>query len=198
MTTEPILLDVPGALKTWVPIVLGALVAFAGLVKFVRDWRHERRQDDVEARRRADRVTAFAGLEEDPDLIAQNPAYPNVPYGRGSAAYRRWVVSVTNGSDQPIYNCFVVVGAPHGPLRVNVLSFGTVGAGVTSAFPQQHANVQVPGNVISGLGLRLLLTDTHGRHWQRRDDGQLSRLTTRPNEIAEAEFEQYLRADGAE
>jgi hypothetical protein len=102
-------------------------------------------------------------------------------------ATRRWVIIVSNASDRPIFDCQVIARAPHGPLVVNALDFGTVGPGLRD-WRRQTWNLAVAGNVVSGVSCRVLFTDAEGGHWERGPDGSLATLAATPSTVAQREF----------
>ncbi|MDQ6839409.1 MAG: HNH endonuclease [Actinomycetota bacterium] len=106
-------------------------------------------------------------------------------------ATKRWVIVVANTSDRPIFDCQVIARAPHGPLVVNALDFGTVEPGARE-WHQQTWNMAVAGNVVSGVSCRVLFTDAEGRHWERGPDGSLATLSEAPATVAQRALAEYV------
>jgi hypothetical protein len=140
--------------------------------------------------------TELHSAQEDWDELGDRP--PDGSYDADDPlSTKRWIVVVSNSSERPIFDCHVILRAPHGPLKINALEFGTVAPGARR-WPMQTWNVQVPGNVVSGLTTRVLFTDARAQHWERTDDGMLAALDERPADVAQREFTEYVERSQGE
>lgn len=131
----------------------------------------------------ADATKDWKELGDEPEAGTYEPDDP--------ISTKRWVITVANTSNHPIFDCQVIARAPHGPLVVNTLDFGTVEPGERE-WRQQSWNIAVAGNVVSGVSCRVLFTDAEGRHWERGSDGSLVTLAEAPSTVAQRELAEHV------
>ncbi|TQN33223.1 hypothetical protein FHX37_3228 [Haloactinospora alba] len=147
---------------SWVSAIgsAGSLLGFASYVWIML----LNRQDEGEVRQEEHAQSVAAWLDE------------GARHGRDE----QYVLCVHNGGVSPVFNCRLLFSLPNSEQRHSVdLAIVPPHATATRSLPYSFDNTGSEDMYSATAVPELRFTDSHGAHWQRDSNGELSRLQRR-------------------